>query len=458
MYKRLLLLAVLTTAAFALLLAARQRPVRVATPPLVAGPTFNREIVHIFREHCQTCHHPGDIAPFSLMTYADAAPRAKDIKFMTGLRLMPPWKATAGCGEFTQARVLTDEQISLLARWADNGAPEGNPADLPAPLQFDGGWALGAPDAVFANNEPYTPTSARDEYRCFTIPSNTTSERFVDAIDVRPGDRKTVHHVLAFLDTGSASVTLDQNDPGPGYTCFGGPGFNNPGALGGWAPGARPQRLPAGIAMSLPANSRIVMQVHYNPHSGTPGPDQTEIGVYYAKEKPSKVLRILPIVNQEFTIPPGDANYKVTGKLLSSQLDIPLPFDAHVWWAAPHMHLLGRRMNVAATLPNGSTTCLINIDDWDFNWQGQYFYKNGVPLVAGTKLHLTAYFDNSADNPRNPNSPPKPVSWGEETTDEMALAFVGVTFDSENLSKGQRSDTRWMEGHTLRATPRTPSP
>src|SRR5205085_11900922 len=196
---------------------------------------------------------------------------------------------------------------------------------------------------------------------------------------------------------------------------------------GGWAPGARPVQLPDGIAFKLPANSRVVLQVHYHPHNAAPKPDTTEIGVYYAKTPPSKLLRIVPMINQTFTIPPGDANYRVTAGLAPAPFEkTPLPVPVHVWLVAPHMHLLGRKMHVNATMPNGASECLINIDDWDFNWQGQYLYKNAMALPAGTRLSLEAFYDNSSDNFRNPNDPPKPVSWGEQTTDEMCIAFLGV--------------------------------
>ena len=426
------------------LAAARQRAVRPPSPPvLVAGPTFSNEIVRIFQDRCQSCHHPGDIAPFSLMTYADAAPHALDIKLMTRTHQMPPWKPASGCGEFLDPRVLTQDQIDLISKWVDNGAPEGNVADLPAPRVFDSNWTLGQPDAVFANPEPYTPAPTGDIYRCFTIPTHLAGDKYVAAVDMHPGDRNTVHHVIAYIDSTGESAALDDADPGPGYTCFGDPGFTPTDAsaatLGGWAPGARPLELPDGVAFKLPANSRIVLQVHYHPHDSAPLPDKTEIGVYYAKKPPTKLMRIVPLINQNFTIPPGDANYRVT-----ASLGIPLPVPVHLWMIAPHMHLLGRKMHVNATMPNGASECLINIDDWDFNWQGQYRYASSMALPVGTKLSLEAFYDNSPNNFRNPNDPPRAVSWGEQTTEEMCIAFLGVTLDGENLILGQSADASWI--------------
>ena len=423
--------------AIALLGATRQRSVHppAATPASV--PTFDNEIVRIFQAHCQTCHHPGDIGPFSMMTYTDTRPHANDIKYVTQTRLMPPWKPATSCNALADERVLSQDEIEVIAKWVDNGAPQGNPADLPAPLNFDGGWALGQPDLGLSNPQPYMPPATSDMYRCFSMPTNLTSDQYVSAIDVRPGDRNTVHHVIAFIDTNGSSAALEGEDGSPGYQCFGGPGFSitnlNASTLGGWAPGARPVMLPDGVAMSLPKNSRVVLQVHYHPHTGSPAPDQTQIGIYYAKTKPAKLLRFLPLLNDTFTIPPNDPNYRVTTSFNN------LFVNTHLWLIAPHMHLLGRKMKVST-----QDSCLIDIEDWDFNWQGMYRYKNPVPIPIGTNVSLEAYYDNSTGNPRNPNNPPKPVSWGEQTTDEMCIAFLGITIDNENLASGEVADASWI--------------
>jgi hypothetical protein len=416
------------------LVAARQRAVLHPAPPQVTGgPTFSNEVVRIFQNHCQSCHHPGDIAPFSLMTYGDAAPHADAIKYMTQTRQMPPWKATAGCGDFAEARVLGADEIDTVAKWVDNGAPQGNVADLPLQKDFDGGWALGKPDLVLSYTESYKPPVTGDMYRCFPMPETLPADTYVSAIDIKPGDRETVHHVIAYLDTtGGESQKLDEADEGPGYTSFGGPGFSVTSlsaTLGGWAPGARPVMLPDDVALLMPAQSRVVLQVHYHPHGIKTVPDHTEIGIYYAKKKPNKIVRILPLFNNTFTIPPNDPNYRVTTTPFSAF------FAVHLYLIAPHMHLLGRKMHVTATLPNGNEKCLINVDDWDFNWQGMYQYKDPIAIPVNTKLALEAYYDNSGSW-RNPNDPPKAVSWGEQTTDEMCIAFIGFTVDAENLATG----------------------
>lgn len=429
MFRRLLL----ATALIVLAAGARQRAVRpgAGTAP-AAAPTFSNEIVRIFQTHCQSCHRSGDIAPFALTTYAEARPWAQAIKFMTAARKMPPWKPVAGCGDFADQRRLTDQEIDIIARWVDAGSPEGDRAQLPPPLEFAGSWTLGEPDAVFASPEAYTPPRTGDTYRCFTIPTGLAADAYVSGIDVQPGDRKSVHHVIAFIDTNGASVSLDDADPGPGYPCFGDPGFTltADATLGGWAPGYRPFTLPPEVALRLPAGSRVVLQVHYNAHAGIPGPDQTRLGVYYAKTKPRQLMRVIPVINNTFEIPAGAASHRVTAS-------IPVvPFPIHVWAVAPHMHLLGRSMKVETTNLTGQTTCLISIDDWDFNWQAMYRYEQPVPVPAWSSVYLTAYYDNSASNVRNPSQPPKAVRWGEATTDEMCIAFLGVTIDGENLANG----------------------
>ncbi|HSP15813.1 MAG TPA: ascorbate-dependent monooxygenase [Thermoanaerobaculia bacterium] len=426
-------------ASAALLLgASRQRIVRAIPHP--SGPTYSKEVSRIFQAHCDSCHHPGDIAPFSLMTYADAQPHAAMIKLMTQTRQMPPWKPAADCGELAETRTISQDEIDTIARWVNAGTPEGDPADLPPPLDFSSGWTLGQPDLVLSYPQPYLPPAEGDIYRCLPLPTNLTSDQYVSAIDVHPGDRKTVHHVIAFIDTTGASQKLDDDDPAPGYTCFGGPGFSitdsSTATLGGWVPGSVATRFPEEVALSLPADSRVVLQVHYHSHDGSPSPDTTQIGIYFAKKKPQKLLRVLPLMNTTFTIPPNDSDYSVTASLTA-------PISVHLWAIAPHMHLLGRTMDVEAALPAGRTQCLIRINDWDFNWQGLYRFKEPIAIPALTRFSLQATFDNSENNPRNPNAPPKAVSWGEQTTDEMCIAFIAFTVDFENLETTGKVDANW---------------
>lgn len=408
---------IVVAAVFLFSFSGRQRAVQHPVPSVPPGtPTFNKEVVRIFQQHCQSCHRAGDVAPFSLTSYAEAKPHAMLIKLMTQLRHMPPWKPEEGCGDFRDERRLSQNEIDTIAKWVDAGAPEGDRADLPAPLDFSSGWQRGTPDLILKSDVAYTPPAQGDTYRCFSIPANNTSTRYVQAIDTHPGDRETVHHVLSFIDTTGESLRLDEAEPGPGYTCFGGPGFNMTGTLGGWAPGMRPLELPDDVGFELPANARVVLQVHYHPHHGDPDPDQTEFGVYFAKAKPRRLMQVLPVANTTFTIPPHTRGYKV-----NATFPILTPFPLHVWFIAPHMHLYGRQMKVETThVATNKTQCLINIEDWDFNWQGAYLYKQPVAIPAGSRIAVNAVFDNDTD---------KPLSWGEATTDEMCIAFLGITID-----------------------------
>lgn len=400
-------------------------------------PTFNKEVVRIFQQNCQSCHHPGDIGPFSMMTYAETRPWARAIREQVATRKMPPWKPATGCVDLKDSRGLTQEEINTIVAWVDGGSPEGAAADLPAPITFPDGWPLGEPDYVADIGADFTPPQGKDTYRCFSVPASALrGDRYLQGMDVRPGNRKIVHHVIAYPDPGGKSVALDAAEPGPGYTCFGGPGFDLSTSvndviagksfmLGGWAPGIRGYFSPEGAGTKMPggANDRVVIQMHYHP-TGEPETDRTAVGFYFAKKPVQKNLLLLPLVNTTFTIPAGAKEHVVT-----QNFDVPALMAGKVVGVTPHMHLLGKNIKVEITRPSQPTECLINVPAWDFNWQGAYLYKSPVTAPGGSNVKLTCTFDNSTDNPFNPNNPPKAVRWGEETTDEMALAFIAFTLD-----------------------------
>ncbi len=391
-----------------------------------AIPTFSKEVSRIFQKNCQTCHHPGDIAPFSMMSYKETRPWAKSIREAVIVRRMPPWKPMPGCGDFRDVRSLSQDEINTIVAWVDGGAPEGITADMPTPTEFPDGWPLGAPDLIVSPDADYEPPPQGDTFRCFSVPvGDLRGDRWISALSVKPGNAKIVHHVIAYPDVNGVSKQLDDSDPKPGYECFGGPGFDTIDFLGGWAPGSRGYFAPDGTGIKLTNNSRIVIQVHYHP-TGEKGADRTPVGLYFAKTPVNRQLQVLPLVNRNFTIPPGAKNYEVT-----APFTVPFGLSAKMWTVTPHMHLLGKKIKVEVTKAGASQpNCLINVDDWDYNWQGTYVYKDPVVLAAGDKLKLTATYDNSKDNLRNPNTPPKAVSWGETTIDEMALGFIGFTIDA----------------------------
>ena len=398
--------------------------------PLAKGAvTFNKDIAPILFENCASCHRPGEVAPFSLLSYDDAKKRAKQIAIVTEKHIMPPWKAEAGHEEFINSRRLTDRQIGLIKQWAAEGALEGAAKDLPPAPKFTAGWQLGEPQAVLQADESYAlAADGADVYRCFVIPTDYAEDRYIAAMEVRPENRAIVHHVIAFLDTRGAARKLDAAAAGPGYTSFGGVGFAPSGTLGGWAPGNVPQRTPPGTGILLPKGADIVLQVHYHP-SGKPETDRTKIGLYFSEGPIDKRVRVLALMNPGLRIPAGAKNHEVrAGHTLTS--------DATILAVMPHMHLLGRDMTINAQLPDGKEKRLVRVVDWDFNWQTTYSFKQPVQLPAGSRLEAVSHYDNSADNPRNPNDPPRAVTWGEQTTDEMCFAFIPYTDDAEHLAQG----------------------
>ena len=395
-----------------------------AGPARADGPTFNKDVAPILLKNCAGCHRPGEVGPFPLLSYKDAAKRAGFLAEITEARRMPPWKPEPGFGEFHDDRRLSDAEIKTIADWAEAGTPEGDAKDLPPTPKFPEGWQLGPPDLVLKAPEAFDiPASGRDVYRCFVIPIPIETDKTVAAVEFRPGNAKVVHHALFFLDASGAARKKDEAEPGPGYESFGGPGILPTGALGGWAPGAMPRLLPEGMGRYLRKGSDLVLQVHYHP-DGKPEADQSTVGVYFTKSPARKIVVGLAVRSRDLDIPPGEKRYHVAAR------SDPLPVDAQAIGVTPHMHYVGKEMKVVAETPDGQTVPLIWIKDWDFNWQGQYQYRSPVRLAKGTVIKLDAYYDNSADNPRNPSNPPRRVGWGEQTTDEMCLLGVQVVTDN----------------------------
>ena len=390
-----------------------------------ARVTYHRDVQPILQERCESCHRPGQVAPFSLMTYADAKKWAAEIKEFTGSRQMPPWKAEPGHGEFVGSRRLTDTEVKTLADWVGEGAVEGNAKDAPTPKEWADGWTLGKPDLVVTMPEEYhVAATGPDDFRCFVLPTNLTEDKQVIAVEIRPGNPKVVHHVLNFIDITGKARELDEKDPLPGYSSGpGGIGIFPSGSVGGWAPGNMPRYLPDGVGRTLPKGSDIVAQIHYH-KTGKPETDRTSIGLYFAKKPVQKQVRIWPLTNLGINIPPDAAHHEVTASM-------KVPVDVHALTITPHMHLLGKELKVTATFPDGTKKDMVWVKDWDYRWQDSYTYREPLALPKGTQLDLTAYFDNSTANPLNPNNPPKKVTFGEQTTDEMCFAFIEFTLDQE---------------------------
>jgi hypothetical protein len=390
----------------------------LASASLAVGadaPTFNRDVAPILYRNCVTCHRPDNIAPFSLLTYKSAAARARTIASATRRRYMPPWKPEPGHGDFEGVRRLTGFEIDTIQSWADAGAPEGDPSARPVPPSVGERWQLGTPDLIVKMQEPFKiPIHGHDVYQCFVVPLNLPEDKVISAIEFRPGNRKMLHHSIFFMDTRGVGRWRDGGDEDPGYKCFGGPGFTAIG-LGGWVPGATPIRLPDGVGRVLRKGSDLVIQNHYHPQ-GADNIDQSSIALYFSKVPVQKTVFGFPVGKPDLVIPAGESRYRVASSFVT-------PIDLDVIGITPHMHLLGSEVRVWATLPDGSVKRMIWIKRWDFNWQGEYRYKRVQHLPKHTRIDVETFYDNSANNPRNPTERPRVVRWGESTTDEMNVVF-----------------------------------
>jgi len=408
--------------------AATQSPTTPA--PRAAAVTFSEHIAPTLYDNCVTCHRPGEVAPFSLISYEDAAKRAQLLATVTKSRYMPPWHAEPGFGDFADERRLTDAQIASIAEWVKQGMPRGNTARMPKLPVFTEGWQLGKPDLVLEMPEAFdVPADGPDIYRNFAIPAGITEDKWVRAVEFRPGTRKVVHHALFQFARGGAVAELIPSDGKPG---FGGAmplrmvsNFAPAGDLGGWAVGTTPRFLPENLSWTLKAGSDFILQLHLHP-TGKPEKERSTVGLYFANTPPPRRIRELSApglfgVLANIDIPPGEKNYVVKGTARTFA-------NMRAYSVLAHAHYLGKEMKAIATLPDGTTLPLLWIKDWDFNWQDRYVYKQPVDLPKGTKIDVTITYDNSADNPRNPCNPPRRVQWGVQSYDEMgAVIFQTMT-------------------------------
>ncbi|MCB9399536.1 MAG: hypothetical protein H6510_17120 [Acidobacteria bacterium] len=401
-------------------------PVETPAPTL----TYANQISRILRRNCEGCHRAGGIAPFSLDSYGQTAALKATIHQVVSEGIMPPWRAASTCQPLKDSQALDPVEKEMLLQWLAGAAERGDPARELTPLPpLETQWQAGNPDLVFQYGDSFSFPAGPDVYRCFPIELGNTQDIYMKGYEIQPGNPSIVHHVLLFVETANQSLDLDQAESGPGYTCFGGPGTNQIRLIGGWAPGMPPQFFPDTVGMTLKKNSKLIMQVHYH-YGTTDGTDQTRFGLHLMDQKPQKELLLLPLVNDSFLIPANAKNYAV-----SQSITLPffIPLDLYV--IAPHMHLLGQTISVDSRLPDGTEQCLIDVPQWDFNWQRFYTFKDPISIPGGTTLTLHCTFDNSTDNPYNPSNPPIPVGWGEATTDEMALCFLGVTAPFDLINK-----------------------
>jgi hypothetical protein len=409
---------------------------RAAAP--ASTPTFSRDVAPIFYDKCVGCHRPGEVAPMSLITYKDVRPWASAIREKVTTRVMPPWHADRQYGTFRNDLSLTQREIDTIAAWASSGAGEGNPSDLPALPTFPVGWQIGTPDQVFEMQADYqVPASGEIEYQYFEVPTNFTEDKWMQAGEVRAGDKAHVHHIIVYvrepkpsnrpnvmsvrpiLPTGQAPTPPPARPPGT--TRSSAPGGGDA-MLVNWAVGEdAPVYLP-GTAKRVPAGSTLIFQVHYTTN-GKPGVDRSRIGLIFAKEPPRQEIRTGIIANPLFAIPAGAAHHQIEAEATFSE-------DVRIWTMHPHMHLRGKDMTYTAVYPDGRSQIVLNVPKFDFGWQTDYWLAEPLTLPKGSKLHVRAHFDNSAANRSNPD-PTQVVRWGDQTWEEMMIGFFTYTVEGQ---------------------------
>jgi hypothetical protein len=404
-----------------------------AQPPL----TFARDIAPIVYRNCAPCHRPGGAGPFPLLSYQDVKKHAPEIAEVTTRRVMPPWAPEAGYGDFSDERRLTAAEIQLIKDWVSQGAPEGNPSETPPLPKFAEGWQLGPPDLIVDAPNAYTlPASGPDVYWNFIIPVALEKMRYVRAVEIRPGDKRIVHHANLYVDRARSArrqeiaagqgfpgmdVVIDRplSEPDDGHFLF-------------WKPGGAPYVEPEGFAWRLDPGNDLVLNAHLRP-TGKPEQVRPTIGLYFTDQPQEKFPMLVNLEHDgALDIPPGDRDFLVSD-------DFRLPMDVDVLAVYPHAHYLGHLLEGYATLPNGQRKWLIRNPDWDPNWQGAYHYRQAVFLPKGTVISMRYHYDNSAANPRNPTQPPRRVVAGNQATDEMGHLWLQVLPKPDMISaRGDR--------------------
>jgi tetratricopeptide (TPR) repeat protein len=385
------------------------------------GVTFNRDIAPIVFRNCAQCHHPGEAGPFPLLSYTDVKSHARQIAFVTSKRIMPPWLPEPGTLKFADELRLSDEEIAAIQAWVDHGEIEGNAADLPPQPAYTAGWQLGKPDVVIMATKAYLlPASGSDSYWNFVFRTPVHRSQWLKAIEIRPGDKRLVHHANVLVDREESARRLEK-EPGAG---FGGmeltiesEAFDPDSHFLFWKPGSLPYVEPDGMALRIDKDTDLVLNTHFQP-SGKLEVIQPTLGLYFT-DKPATMHPILVQLDNDrrLDIPPGEKNFVVSD-------DFTLPVDASVLAIYPHAHYLGKDLLAIAALPDGTRKTLIHIGNWNLNWQAVYRYVEPVDLPAGTTISMRFTYDNSSENIRNPNQPPKRVVAGNRASDEMAHLWL----------------------------------
>jgi hypothetical protein len=398
----------------------------LATVKAQTAPTWSADVASIVYNKCSNCHHAGAIGPFPLMSYQDAFVQAAGIEGAVYDNKMPPWPPDPSYRRYAHERLLSPEEKTKILDWVSNGAPEGDPNTAPTPPVFSTAWEIANPSLSVVMPDYFSEAVSDDIYKCFAIPTGLTEDKFIKSIEVIPGNRAVVHHVLIFQDQSGDCLALDAADPNPGYTNYGGAGSSNAKLVGGWAPGARPYSLPNGFGIKLKANSALVLQIHYP--SGTAGSiDSTRVNFEFTDGTSVREVYVFPVLNHVISLVDGPLSI-AANQVRTFTEEYTVPNKMTVFSVSPHMHLIGRDTKVYGLPPNnGDTLKLINIPDWNFGWQGAYQFQYAQPIEAGTLLRSINTYDNTVNNPYNPNNPPQEVSLGESTDEEMMLTFFAYS-------------------------------
>jgi hypothetical protein len=412
-----------------------------AAPAAAAAPTFSADVAPIMYAKCVTCHRPGEVAPMSLITYKDVRPWASSIREKVVSRVMPPWHADRQYGTFRNEQSLTQAEIDTIVTWVNAGAPEGSPSRMPALPKFPEGWQIGTPDVVFEMPTAYqVPAKGEIPYQYFEVPTNFAEDRWMQAGEVRAGDRAHVHHIIVYVKeptpTPRPSVMSNRIITSAAPIAAAATPAPRPAApraaetapvqrtgdqmLVNWAVGEDAPVFLPGMAKRIPKGSTLVFQVHYTTN-GTPGTDRSRIGLIFAKEPPQREIRTGMILNPLFAIPPGAANHRIEAEGTFSE-------DVNVWSMHPHMHLRGKDMTYTAIYADGRSEIVLRVPKFDFGWQTDYWLAKPLRLPKGSKLNVAAHYDNSAANRHNPD-PTATVRWGDQTWEEMMIGFFTYTVE-----------------------------
>ncbi len=390
-----------------------------------AKPTFYKDIQPILASHCQSCHRQGEIGPMPLISYLDVRPWAKAIKQSVVTRKMPPWFAEPGHSKWANDRSMTPEEIATITAWVDSGAAEGNAADKLPPRKFLKGWNIQQPDLIVGMDTEFeVPAGSKIDYQYIIVPLNLKEDKWVRMVESRPSDPSVVHHVVVFIrDPGSKWLRevrpQTPHAPKDNARAHVG-GFGNE-ILHIYTPGNVPDVLPPGQAKLIRAGSDLVLQMHYT-STKVSTKDRTKIGLVWADEPPKERVMTMAASNDEFVIPPQVENYRVAGTL-------EIPNNGRLLSFFPHMHLRGKAFEMKIERPGEPPQTLLKLPRYDFNWQLTYKLESPIPLESGTKLEAIGYFDNSPNNPNNPD-PKATVRWGEQSWEEMMYGFVDIAVDA----------------------------